>query len=79
MRRSRFVFWAGMVLAGLGAAGCQSGTHEGAPTSNAPESSSVTLDPANMTRVGTVDERFQSYNVEMIEVTGGKFWKPNGS
>src|SRR5207302_6408971 len=22
------------------------------------------------------DERFQSYNVEMLEVTGGKFWKP---
>lgn len=84
MRRSRFAFWAGMVLAGLGAAGCQSGTHEGAPTANArgsssaPESSSVTLDPANMPRVGTVDERFQSYNVEMIEVTGGKFWKPYG-
>jgi heparanase len=34
------------------------------------------LDPAKMTRVGTVDERFQSYNVEMLEVTGGRFWKP---
>jgi hypothetical protein len=31
-----------------------------------------------MARVGTVDERFQSYNVEMIEVTGGRFWKPYG-
>lgn len=29
-----------------------------------------------MPRVGTVDERFQSYNVEMIEVTGGWFWRP---
>jgi hypothetical protein len=37
---------------------------------------SVTL--ATMPRVGTVDERFQSYNVEMIEVTGGRFWKPYG-
>jgi hypothetical protein len=37
---------------------------------------SVTL--ATMARVGTVDERFQSYNVEMIEVTGGRFWKPYG-
>ena len=26
-----------------------------------------------------VDERFQSYNVEMLEVTGGKFWKPYSS
>ena len=32
-----------------------------------------------MTRVGTVDERFQSYNIEMVEVTGGRFWKPYGS
>ena len=36
----------------------------------------VSLDPAKMARIGTVDERFQSYNVEMLEVTGGKFWKP---
>ena len=32
--------------------------------------------PASMTRIGTIDLRFQSYNVEMLEVTGGKFWKP---
>ena len=31
-----------------------------------------------MPRVGVVDERFQSYNVEMVEVTGGRFWKPYG-
>jgi len=29
-----------------------------------------------MRRIGTVDERFQSFNVEMVEVTGGRFWKP---
>jgi heparanase len=29
-----------------------------------------------MPRVSTVDARFQSYNIEMIEVTGGWFWKP---
>ena len=23
-----------------------------------------------------MDERFQSYNVEMVEVTGGPFWRP---
>src|ERR1700722_6102793 len=34
------------------------------------------LDPPNMPRIGTVDERFQSYNIEMVEVTGGPFWKP---
>lgn len=26
--------------------------------------------------VATVDERFQSYNIEMVEVTGGQFWGP---
>jgi heparanase 1 len=34
------------------------------------------LDPARMPRVGQVDERYQSYNVEMVEVTGGRFWAP---
>ena len=29
-----------------------------------------------MPRVGTIDERFQSYNIEMLEVTGGRFWAP---
>jgi hypothetical protein len=34
--------------------------------------------PARMKVSGTVDARFQSYNVEMVEVTGGRFWKPYG-
>ena len=29
--------------------------------------------PADMRIIGTVDERHQSYNVEMVEVTGGKW------
>ena len=37
---------------------------------------SVALTPGKMPAVGTVDERFQSYNIEMIEVTGGRFWAP---
>jgi hypothetical protein len=32
--------------------------------------------PASMRRIATVDARFQSYNIEMVEVTGGRFWKP---
>ena len=32
-----------------------------------------------MPRLGTIDVRFQSYNVEMVEVTGGRFWKPYAS
>jgi hypothetical protein len=30
-----------------------------------------------MPRIGTIDERFQSYNIEMLEVTGGRFWAPH--
>ena len=29
-----------------------------------------------MPRIATIDERFQSYNVEIVEVTGGPFWRP---
>ena len=29
-----------------------------------------------MPRIATIDERFQSYNIEMVEVTGGRFWRP---
>jgi len=32
--------------------------------------------PSKMPKLGTVDPRFVSYNVEMVEVTGGRFWKP---
>ena len=39
----------------------------------------VSLDPAKMAAIGTVDERFQSYNIEMVEVIGGRFWKPYAS
>ena len=32
--------------------------------------------PGMLKRVATVDVRFQSYNVEMAEVIGARFWKP---
>ena len=35
-----------------------------------------TIAPSRMPRIGTVDPRFQSYNIEMIEITGGRFWRP---
>jgi hypothetical protein len=38
----------------------------------------LSVAPSTMPRIGTVDARFQSYNVEMVEVTGGRFWKPYG-
>lgn len=36
----------------------------------------TSMDPAALKPAGRVDARFQSYNVEMVEVTGGRFWKP---
>jgi len=43
------------------------------------DSKPVVVNPATLARIGTVDERFQSYNIEMVEVTGGRFWKPYNS
>jgi len=54
-------------LAMLAGVGCSNSQRGARPRS---------LAPSSMPRLGTVDERFQSYNVEMLEVTGGRFWKP---
>lgn len=43
---------------------------------SAQQSAPVSLDPSHMAKLGTVDPRFVSYNVEMVELTGGRFWKP---
>jgi hypothetical protein len=60
---------AGTVLAVLGATANLSGQ----------DSKPVAITPAAMPRIATVDQRFQSYNIEMVEVTGGRFWKPYSS
>lgn len=36
----------------------------------------ATILPAELRPAATIDERFQSFNIEMVEVTGGPFWKP---
>jgi hypothetical protein len=36
----------------------------------------LTITPGEMPRIGTIDPRFESYNIEMVEVTGGNFWRP---
>jgi heparanase 1 len=43
-----------------------------AQQANAP----AAIDPAKLTKAGSIDPRFQSFNIEMVEVTGGRFWKP---
>src|SRR6185437_10964597 len=47
-------------------------------TGSASLAGELSVTPASMVRVGTVDERYQSYNIEMVEITGGEFWKPYG-
>ena len=39
---------------------------------------SVVIQPGSLPSIGVIDERFQSYNVEMVEIIGGDFWKPYG-
>lgn len=36
----------------------------------------VKINASALQAIGKVDPRFQSYNVEMAEIIGGKFWKP---
>ncbi|MES2699461.1 MAG: hypothetical protein V4647_07610, partial [Pseudomonadota bacterium] len=32
-----------------------------------------------MPQIAEVDRRFLSYNIEMVQVTGGRFWAPYGA
>ena len=64
-RSSGFKVGMGIAIAAL--AGSQKAAAQ-APT--------LSVDPSRLPRLGTIDARFQSYNVEMVEVTGGRFWKP---
>lgn len=56
----------------LGSAACPPHLVAQTPTPGAP----VAISPKALPRIATIDPRFQSYNVEMAEVTGGNFWKP---
>ncbi len=40
------------------------------------QASPLALQPSKFAAIATIDDRFQSYNVEMIEITGGRFWAP---
>ncbi|MDE2560976.1 MAG: hypothetical protein KGL48_01910 [Sphingomonadales bacterium] len=39
---------------------------------------STDLDLSHLAKVATVSDRYQAYNIEMVEVTGGRFWAPYG-
>jgi len=64
-RSSGFKVGMGIVIAAL--AGIQNA---------AAQAPALSVDPSRLPGLGTIDARFQSYNLEMIEVTGGRFWKP---
>jgi heparanase 1 len=69
----RFALWASVtsaVVVAFGNTACGQPAHD---------AGKVSVDPRTLARLGTVDERYQSYNVEMLEVTGGDFWKPYGA
>lgn len=57
---------AGLLLAALVAMLCHA---------SAQKEEGVAINPATMTPIGTISDRYQAYNVEMLEVTGGKFWR----
>jgi heparanase 1 len=61
---------------GTGLCGCLTSALLAAPVCFGALPDAPTIAPSGMPRIGTVDERFQSYNIEMIEITGGRFWKP---
>src|ERR1019366_5075016 len=61
---------------GAGLCGCLTSALLAAPVCFGALPDAPTIAPSGMPRIGTVDERFQSYNIEMIEITGGRFWKP---
>ena len=63
---------------GVGLQACLILTSLVAPSCPGGLADELSIRPASMVRIGTVDERFQSYNIEMVEVTGGRFWKPYG-
>lgn len=64
------------------AAGCSGEDEASSPGSDGATESTAAATDADVVLstdgelLATVDDRFQSYNVEMVEVTGGEFWKP---
>lgn len=83
-RRGRFLRLAiatAVLAAAVLAAGCSDGDDEaGTDTGQSPAPSEVAEADVVLgvgdEVVAEVDPRYQSYNVEMVEVTGGEFWQP---
>jgi heparanase len=67
MRRAA---WCAVLMVGVSAAGLVCSAQNEVPHK---------LIPGKMAKTAIVDPRFLSYNVEMVEVTGGRFWAPYAS
>ena len=63
----RTAVWCAVLIVGVPAAGLVCSAQNEVP---------LKLNPGSMAKTATVDPRFLSYNVEMVEVTGGRFWAP---
>ncbi|MBS1768668.1 MAG: hypothetical protein JSS77_03320 [Acidobacteria bacterium] len=73
MSRSTIIYTAGICLSLL-LYGCGGSGEQRSGGSSNP--AAINIDLKEMKHIGTVSDRYQSYNVEMVEVVGGKFWKP---
>jgi heparanase 1 len=65
--RMRKASWCAVLIVGVSAAGIVCLAQNEVPHK---------LIPGKMAKTATVDPRFLSYNVEMVEVIGGRFWAP---
>lgn len=58
-----------LAMVAMAASGAAPAAPDGAPAA-------VEVNVQRLPRIGSVSDRFQSYTIEMLEVIGGKFWKP---
>ena len=66
-----------MLFSAVSLTGCgQGGDRVDAADDSDIKSEISAIKPAKLKAIGQVDARFQSYNVESVEVTGGNFWAP---
>lgn len=70
MKQIRMIFMS--IPIALNIASCNSGNS----SSTNSDSTAIQINPSQMKHIGSVSDRYQSYNVEMAEVVGGEFWKP---
>ena len=65
-----------LLAATTGDCAAGSGEKKVESSSTSAGAAAASVAPEKMPAIATVDERYQSYNIEMAELTGGQFWKP---